>query len=56
MIAEDIQLTTDEKLAIIQDIMDEIHAKSGILAIHSEDFLTGRSTSSPIHTYQVAGS
>jgi hypothetical protein len=54
--SDDIQLTTDEKLAIVQELIDEIHAKSGILAIHSNDFLTGRPLPSPVHTYQIAGS
>lgn len=53
---EDSQLTTDEKLGIIQDLMEEIHSKTGLIAIRSDDVLQGKSLPSVVHTYQIAGS
>ena len=49
-------MTTEEKFAIIQDLMDEIHSKSGLMAIRSDDVLHGKVLSSTVYTYQIAGS
>lgn len=36
--------------------MDEIHHKSGVLTIKSDDILHGKTNSTLVHTYQIVGS
>jgi hypothetical protein len=36
--------------------MDEIHHKSGVLTVKSDDILHGKTYSSIVHTYQIVGS
>lgn len=50
----DIKLSSQEKLNIIQEIMEEIRTKTGIMAIQSDDVLSGRPDTSTQHTYQIA--
>lgn len=36
--------------------MDEIHHKSGVLTIKSDEILQGKAYSTVVHTYQIVGS
>jgi hypothetical protein len=53
---EEFALTSEEKSRIINELMEEIQGRSGIMAIRSDDILQGRLVSSTVHSYQVAGS
>jgi hypothetical protein len=56
--SDDFRLTTEEKLAIIEELLEELsHGRTVLQVIESDDALQGKvPPSAPVYTYSLLGS
>lgn len=56
--SDEFRLTTEEKLAIIEELLEELsHGRTALQVIESDDALQGKvPPSAPVYTYSLLGS